>query len=87
LLDGVFTRLTDDNGSVAQSGTANFNVTQGQIFSFGAFSIDGLSGASTTTITNFDAPVPEPLTLLGASAAVGFGAAFKRRSGKATEQK
>lgn len=87
LLDGVFTRLTDNNGSVSQSGTANFNVTQGQIFSLAAFSFDGLFGASTTTITNFNAPVPEPLTLLGASAAVVFGAAFKRRSGKATEQK
>ena len=36
-------------------------------------------GTVTVTQTPIVEPVPEPLTLLGASAAVAFGAAFKRR--------
>ncbi|MEB3175088.1 MAG: PEP-CTERM sorting domain-containing protein [Cyanobacteriota bacterium] len=36
-------------------------------------------GTVTVTQTPIVQPVPEPLTLLGASAAVAFGAAFKRR--------
>lgn len=31
-------------------------------------------------------PVPEPLTLLGATAAMGFGAVFKRRSSKSQQK-
>jgi hypothetical protein len=37
------------------------------------FIVDDISVISTTT------PIPEPLTLLGASAAIAFGAGFKRR--------
>jgi hypothetical protein len=50
----------------------------------GTYSSGFNSGADTITIQT--TPIPEPLTLLGATAAMGFGAAFKRRSGKA-EQK
>jgi hypothetical protein len=45
--------------------------------------VTGLQFAGTGTLsltqTPITQPVPEPLTLLGASAAVAFGAAFKRR--------
>ncbi|MFN9175405.1 MAG: PEP-CTERM sorting domain-containing protein [Synechocystis sp.] len=42
--------------------------------------VSGGSFTSEGTIFSFTpTPVPEPLTLLGASAAVAFGAAFKRR--------
>ena len=40
-----------------------------------------ISGGTITTVENVD-PIPEPLTMLGASAAVAFGAAFKKRQNK-----
>ena len=50
----------------------------------GTYSSGFNSGADTITIQA--TPIPEPLTLLGATAAMGFGAAFKRRSGKAQQK-
>lgn len=89
LLNGSFTKLTNDFGNTSQNGNASFAVLAGDIFGFRANkSNDAASGFSTTTITNFSAPatpVPEPLTLLGASAAVAFGSAFKRAQAKASE--
>jgi hypothetical protein len=46
--------------------------------SFGGSSL--LSANATVTYTYNAAAVPEPLTILGAATAVGFGAAFKRRA-------
>ncbi|MFM1842316.1 MAG: hypothetical protein RLZZ490_1052, partial [Cyanobacteriota bacterium] len=57
-------------------GTQNLNLfqlnwensrTQGDLFAIG------------TSVDDVVSEVPEPLTLLGASAAIAFGAAFKRR--------
>lgn len=70
LLNGVFTKLTEDNGPdedgpIAQSGSVSFSVTTGSVFGFRAHSIDSILGAATTTISNFSfIPVPEPSTIL-----------------------
>jgi hypothetical protein len=48
--------------------------------------IAGTLQISSITVDDNFTPVPEPLTLLGATAAMGFGAAFKRRSGKAQQK-
>jgi hypothetical protein len=57
-----------------------------ELLSFGGSSL--LSSKATVTYTYTEAPtaaVPEPLTILGAATAVGFGAAFKRRALKASK--
>lgn len=74
-------------------GTSTFTATGGvsagsyggtadsELLSFGGSSI--LSSNATVTYTYTEAPsaaVPEPLTILGAATAAGFGAAFKRRA-------
>jgi len=46
----------------------------------GAFTINFSGGASTYSMSFTTDNVPEPLTMLGASAAIAFGAAFKRRN-------
>ncbi|MEB3160380.1 MAG: PEP-CTERM sorting domain-containing protein [Synechocystis sp.] len=46
----------------------------------GTVSIGNAGGSSTFQMNFASDNVPEPLTMLGASAAVAFGAAFKRRS-------
>lgn len=45
-----------------------------------------LAGASAKVTYEYE-PVPEPLTILGAGAAVSFGAAFKRKLGKNNKKK
>lgn len=66
LLNGNFTQLTDSFGSTTQSGMISFNVNNGDIFGFRAFSVDSTFGHQTTTISNFSAPdaVPEPATIV-----------------------
>lgn len=55
-----------------------------QISLFSQLRIDGnLTGQ---TVFNIRYTVPEPLTILGATTAVGFGASFKRRSAKVTKK-
>jgi hypothetical protein len=54
LLNGVYTQLTDDNGSNQQSGNSGpINVAPGDVFGFRSLSVDGDFGPSTTTISNF----------------------------------
>jgi hypothetical protein len=77
LLNGIFTKLTDDNGKKKQSGSFSAKVKVGDLFGFRANSFDSLLGAATTTITNFSAPsqvpVPAALWLIGAPLLGLFG--------------
>lgn len=63
LLNGVFTQLTDNGGSSSQSGVVSFLVSSGDIFGFRQASVDSILGRGVTTVSDFNAPVPEPMTL------------------------
>jgi len=74
-------------------GTSKFTATgDAGIGNYGGSATAGVffgglaSLSSTATVTyNYDAPaaaVPEPLTILGAATAVGFGVVFKRHASK-----
>jgi hypothetical protein len=61
---------------------------QSDLFDAFAWYQIGNSDSRTTLVANgsFDVePVPEPLTMLGAAAALGYGAILKRKSSKNTE--
>ena len=62
-VNGVFTQLTSDPVE-NQSGNASVNLNAGDVFGFRANTIDNIFGRSTTVISNFAAPVPEPATLV-----------------------
>jgi hypothetical protein len=65
------------------------------IAAFGSYRFSNNAGASFANsslynsfqinATEVSVAVPEPLTILGAIAAVGFGSAFKRRSNKSQD--
>ncbi|PCI06604.1 MAG: PEP-CTERM sorting domain-containing protein [Gammaproteobacteria bacterium] len=82
LLNGVFTQVTANGLFGAQSGSASFLVSIGDIFGFSAQATDSVLGSATTVIANFSAPVgvPEPaiLALLGLGLA-GIGFSRKRK--------
>lgn len=66
--NGTRIQLSDDfEGD--QVGTYSYGVAVGDTFGFYAQSFDGRFGPSTTTISNFSAPVPGPLPVLGAALA------------------
>jgi len=82
LLDGVLTKLPTGTGSI------NVPVNAGDVFGFEAFaSVNCIlceppfntAGETTLTITNFNAPVPEPTTLALLVWAVGGTLALKVR--------
>ncbi len=87
LLNGSFARLTNDNGSSTQAGTATFSVLSGDVFGFRQRSLDSSFGRASTTISNFNGPTPEPppssvpgpLPLLGAGAAWGWTRHLRQR--------
>jgi hypothetical protein len=54
--------------------------------SVGINNVSGLRVASNWTISAQSAAVPEPLTILGAMTAAGFGAGFKRRLAKSLDK-
>lgn len=65
LLNGVFTQLTDDNGSDLQSGVLSLSVVTGDEFGFRAQSADSRLGSGITTISNFSvSPVSEPSSVV-----------------------
>ncbi|MFB2979832.1 PEP-CTERM sorting domain-containing protein [Microseira sp. BLCC-F43] len=81
LNNGVFTQLTDPNGSQSQSGTYSTLVKAGDIFGFAVNTLDNIVGPASVTISNFEATqVPEPASVLGllAFGALGAGAKLKR---------
>jgi hypothetical protein len=51
LIDGVFFQLTNDAGSVAQSGSYTLYLNAGQIFGWRQRTVDNSGGSATTTIT------------------------------------
>jgi hypothetical protein len=81
LLNGIFTQLTNPNGSNSQSGTYSTLVKAGDIFGFAVNTRDNIVGPASVTISNFEATqVPEPASVLGllAFGALGAGAKLKR---------
>jgi hypothetical protein len=86
LLNGNFMQLSLNDGPNFQSGSTSFSVIVGDIFGFRLNSFDSLAGRATTTITNFNGPVPSgsasvpgPLPLLGLSVAFGYSSRLRKR--------
>ena len=86
LLNGNFMQLSLNDGPNSQSGSTSFSVIVGDIFGFRQNSFDSLAGRATTTITNFNGPVPSgsasvpgPLPLLGLSVAFGYSSRLRKR--------
>jgi hypothetical protein len=71
LIAGAFFPLADTGG---ESGSVVVPVSSGEIIGFSVGSVDDTGGAGVLTVTDFDAPVPEPGTMLlllaGAAAAI-----------------
>ena len=76
LLNGSFTQIAD-NGSQG-SGFSQFNVLAGDTFGFRVFTLDDQFGPGIATISNFSAPVPGPLPLLGVGAAFSYSRLRRR---------
>jgi len=81
LLNGAFTQIVD-NGS-QDSGFSQFNVVAGDTFGFRVYTVDDAFARGTATISNFSAPVPGPVPLLGAGAAFGCSRRLRRRTSRA----
>jgi hypothetical protein len=64
LLNGTFVQLSDDNGPPIQGGFASVAVQDGDVFGFRQNSLDGAFGGAQTTISQFDAPNPEPMSMI-----------------------
>ena len=87
LLNGSFTKLTNDIGISPQAGTASFSVLSGDVFGLRQRTSDSSYGRASTTISNFNGPtsepapssVPGPLPLLGAGAAWGWTRRLRQR--------
>lgn len=77
LLNGSFTQLADNSSQ--GSGSTQFNVLGGDTFGFRVFATDNDFGPGVATISNFSAPVPGPLPLLGVGAAFGYSRRLRRR--------
>ncbi len=83
-LNGVFTPLTNPFGFQNQGGSFAFAVNEGDTFGFYASSLDNIFGRGNLTISNFDAPTPEPATLaVFGMMAAGAGAYVRRRKVRA----
>ena len=68
--------------SLDQSGSSSFSVGGGQVFGFSVVSVDGLGGAATLTISNFQfqaSPVPEPGSLAMLTVGLMVVAAARKR--------
>lgn len=60
-------------------GTYSTTVATGDVFSFRITTVDNRLGRGSVKISDFNAPVPEPLTVGGSVIALGFGWWLKRR--------
>jgi hypothetical protein len=77
LLNGNFTQLAQNDSQ--GSGSTQFNVLAGDTFGFRVFALDNAGSPGVATISNFSAPVPGPLPLLGVGAAFGYSRCLRRR--------
>jgi hypothetical protein len=78
-INGNFTQLTTNFGSINQSGSVSITVNAGDVFGFRQrIGVFGGLGSATTTITNFRAPVPGPISALALLPLAGV-AAYRRR--------
>jgi hypothetical protein len=77
LLNGSFNFLSTTDG---ETGTTSFAVVAGDSFGFSIDGNDGIFGPGNATISNFSAPVPGPLPLLGVGAAFGYSRRLRRRT-------
>ena len=64
LINGVFTQLTNNGGTEVQSGSASFFVNAGDTFGFRQNSTDNAFGPGITVVSNFNAPTPEPISMV-----------------------
>jgi len=81
-VNGVYTELTDPFVT-AQSGSVSIFLNQGDVFGFRANTADNIFGRSTTVVSNFDAPVPEPISLVVFGGLLAAGGLVARRRMKA----
>lgn len=81
VLNGVFTQLTTNvfKGGTHQSGTVTVFVNKGDVFGFDQQSTDSILGSGVTTISAFDAPVPEPISIVVFGGLVAGGGLLARR--------
>ena len=85
VLNGAFTQLTDNLGPKGQSGAFSTILAQGDIFGFGINTVDNVVGPGNATISDFAAPVPEPVSTLGML--IGTGAMLKRKQQQKAKEK
>jgi hypothetical protein len=85
VLNGAFTQLTDNFGPKGQSGAFSTILAQGDIFGFAINTTDNALGSANATISDFAAPVPEPVSTLGML--IGTGAMLKRKQQQKAKEK
>ena len=85
VLNGAFTQLTNNSGPNGQSGAFSTTLAQGDIFGFGINTTDNIVGPGNATISDFAAPVPEPVSTLGML--IGVGAMLKRKQQQKAKEK
>lgn len=79
----VFTEQTG-----IQSFTHTFNMTGTVNVGFGVIDIGDFITSSALSVENVQlTPIPEPLTILGAGTAIGFGGLFKKKLSKRNQKK
>lgn len=65
LINGVYSEVMGSGDGTSDSGSITLpGLSAGDMFGFRVSTTDGIFGASTTTISNFSAPVPEPTTMI-----------------------
>jgi hypothetical protein len=85
VLNGAFTQLTNSLGPNGQSGAFSTTLAQGDIFGFGINTVDNALGSGNATISDFAAPVPEPVSTLGML--IGTGAMLMRKQQQKAKEK
>ena len=85
VLNGAFTQLTNNLGPNEQSGAFSTTLAQSDIFGFGINTVDNIAGRGNATISDFAAPVPEPVSTLGML--IGTGAMLKRKQQQKAKEK